>query len=82
MSYLTAERDIVLIEPLSLSKHSQQHHETPLPYVHVFEECPAVKRAIARDGEVLRSRAPVDAFLSPPAARPCGVCLRWWRARG
>lgn len=71
---------VTLIEPLSLSKYSQQHVETPLPYVHVYEECPAVRRALRRDGEVLRSRASADAFLRPPAARPCGWCLRRWNA--
>lgn len=74
------DRRVTLIEPLSLSTYSQQHVETPLPYVHVYEECPAVKRAEARDGEVLRSRASADAFLNPPAAQPCGWCLRRWNA--
>lgn len=74
------DRTVTLIEPLSLSKYSQQDHETPLPYVHVYEECPAVGRALHRDGEVMRSRAPVDAFLNPPAAQPCGWCLRRWNA--
>lgn len=71
---------VTLFEPLSLSKHSQQHMNTPLPYVHVYETCPAVKRAVKRDGEVLRSRSSVDAFLNPPAAQPCGWCLRRWNA--
>lgn len=76
--------EVTLIEPLSLSKYTvrESGEATPLPYVHVFEECPAVKRALARDGEVLRSRASADAFLNPPAAQSCGVCLRWWHARG
>lgn len=76
------DREITLIEPLSISRYTarEQPGATFLPYVHIYE-CSAVKRAVARDGEVMRSRAPVDAFLNPPAARPCGVCLRWWRAR-
>jgi hypothetical protein len=78
VSYLRADREVTLIEPLSLSKYSQQDVDTPLPYVHIYEECPSVKAALRRDGEVLRSRAPVDAFLNPPAAQPCGWCLRKW----
>jgi hypothetical protein len=73
---------VTLIEPLSLSKYTvrESHASTPLPYVHVYEECPAVGRALRRDGEVMRSQAPVDAFLNPPAAQPCGWCLRRWNA--
>jgi hypothetical protein len=74
--------EITLIEPFSISKYRAREDPagTHLPYVHVYEECPSVKRALARDGEVLRSRAPVDAFLNPPAAQPCGWCLRKWNA--
>lgn len=74
------DRSVTLIEPLSLPKHGNEHIETPLQHVHVYEECPAVRRALARDGEVLRSPASVDAFLNPPAAQPCGWCLRRWNA--
>lgn len=82
VSYLRAERDVTLIEPLTTSKHTAREVRTStlLPFIHIFEECPSVKAALRRDGEVLRSRAPVDAFLNPPAAQPCGWCLRKWNA--
>lgn len=82
VSYLRADRDITLIEALTSSKHTARevHNHTLLPFIHVYEECPSVKAALRRDGEVLRSRAPVDAFLNPPAAQPCGWCLRRWNA--
>lgn len=82
VSYLRAGREVTLIEPLTASKYTARESTegTLLPHVHAYEECPSVKAALRRDGEVLRSRAPVDAFLNPSAAQPCGWCLRRWNA--
>ena len=49
-------------------------------YLHLYETCPAVKRALARDGEVMRTWMTFGE-ISSSITPLCGVCRRWLNAR-
>jgi hypothetical protein len=65
--------EVEVIEPITTGRYGRA-------YLHIHDRCPAVQRAMARDGEVMRGRMDSAAWLASEAVPPCGWCVRRWRA--
>ncbi len=70
------DREVELIEPVTLAPDSVVSGAR----LHLYDQCQAVRAALRRDGEVLRSRTRLAAAVDSPTATMCGWCLRKWRA--
>jgi hypothetical protein len=86
-------REVDVFEPLTPSPQRPKRYDdgSPVPpvFLHLYETCPAVRSAVRRDGEVLRSRGFLDeAMATEPRMPLCYWCAvkfqpwtiygRWW----
>lgn len=65
------EDEVDLIEPTRLLPY----HGESGPFIHLTDRCPSVKRAIAREVELLRTRGRLSDLDSTITL--CGWCRRW-----